>query len=63
MELYQAWIGETGSSHVSRGTVYRGVKLRAWLDSQRNRYRRGTLVEGQVEALESIEGWWWVASD
>jgi len=53
------WITETGSRHVPRATEYRGVKLRGWLDSQRNRYQRGTLSPEQVKALEAIEGWWW----
>jgi len=59
LALYRSWITETGSPHVPRGTEYQGVKLRGWLDSQRNRYQRGTLSPEQIEALEAIEGWWW----
>ncbi len=59
MALSRRWTVETGSSHVPRGTVYQDVKLRAWLDSQRNPYRRGTLADEQIEELDKVNGWWW----
>jgi hypothetical protein len=34
--LLQQWVEEHGSSHVPRGTVYRGAKLRSWMDSNDN---------------------------
>jgi hypothetical protein len=57
--LLQQWMDEHGSSHVPRGTVYRGAKLRSWMDSQRYRYRAGTLTKDQIAALEAVPGWWW----
>lgn len=38
---------------------YLGVKLGWWADSQRKRYRRGTLAPEEVEALEAIPFWTW----
>lgn len=38
---------------------YRGVKLGWWADSQRKRYRRGTLSGEEARALESVDGWTW----
>jgi hypothetical protein len=51
--LLRQWVDEHGSSHVPRGTVYRGAKLRSWMDSQRQRYRAGTLTEDQIAGLEA----------
>ena len=59
LELLRSWIAEQGTIHVPRRTVYRGVKLRSWMDSQRQRYRDGTLTDEQTTALESLPGWWW----
>ncbi|MGI9585483.1 MAG: helicase associated domain-containing protein, partial [Acidimicrobiia bacterium] len=59
LELLRQWVEEHGSSHVPRRTVYRGAKLRSWMDSQRQRYRDGTLTQDQIDALEAIPGWWW----
>ena len=44
-----------------RGTVFEGVKLRAWADAQRVKWKAGTLSAERVAALEEFEGWWWVA--
>lgn len=57
--LLNDWIEKTGSAHVPRGTIYRGAKLRSWMDSQRSRYHARNLNPSQVQALEAIEGWWW----
>jgi hypothetical protein len=59
LDLLQQWVEEHGSSHVPHRTVYRGAKLRSWMDSQRQRYRAGTLSRDQIAALEAIPGWWW----
>jgi hypothetical protein len=60
--LLQQWVEEHSSSHVPRRTVYRGAKLRSWMDSQRQRYRDGTLTDNQIQSLEAIPGWWWQSS-
>jgi Helicase associated domain/ROS/MUCR transcriptional regulator protein len=57
--LLHLWVQEHGSSHVPRRTVYEGAKLRSWMDSQRLRYRAGTLTQDQIDALEAVPGWWW----
>jgi hypothetical protein len=48
-------VEETGSSHVPRGTVCEGVKLRAWTDAQGVKWKAGSLSEERVEALEGID--------
>ncbi|MDX2466089.1 MAG: Helicase associated domain protein [Acidimicrobiia bacterium] len=58
-ELLRSWIVEHGTIHVPRRTVYRGAKLRSWMDAQRMRYRDGNLTDEQIGALESLPGWWW----
>ena len=52
--LLQRWLEEHDSLHVPRGTVYRGAKLRSWMDSQRQRYQAGTLTKDQIDALDAI---------
>lgn len=42
-----------------RRTIYRGAKLRSWMDAQRMRYRDGTLAPDQIDVLEALPGWWW----
>lgn len=59
LRLLHQWIDEHGSAHVPRRTVYEGAKLRGWMDSQRQRYRDGTLTQDQIDALEEVLGWWW----
>ena len=57
--LLARWVDEHASAHVPRRTLYEGAKLRAWMDSQRQRYRDGTLTQVQIDALEEVPGWWW----
>ncbi len=59
LELLKDWIAEHGTIHVPRHTIYKGAKLRSWMDSQRLRYRDGTLTDEQIAVLEALPGWWW----
>ena len=57
--LLERWVAEHGTAKVPKGTVVEGVKLGSWVQSLRNRHRRGTLDEEQVWRPEGLPCWGW----
>jgi hypothetical protein len=40
-------------------TIYEGVKLRSWIDKQRQNYKENKLSKKQIELINSLDGWIW----
>jgi hypothetical protein len=59
--VLERWVAAYGTAKVTKGTVVDGVRLGSWVQSVRNRYRRGTLTEERVRRLEGLPGWDWGA--
>ncbi len=53
------WVGEHGSAQVPKAAVFEGVRLGAWVQAMRLRYREGALSEERVGRLERVAGWVW----
>ncbi len=45
---------EGGDANVAQGTVIDGLKVGAWLNTQRNNYKNGTLSPDRIARLETI---------
>ncbi len=53
------WVNEHGHARVPKTGRVGDVKLGLWVQSVRDRYRRGTLTEDRVQQLEALPGWSW----
>jgi superfamily II DNA or RNA helicase len=58
--LLKEYIKQTGSSNVPQKTIYRGIRLGAWVSNVR--IRKDRLTENQVAALEAV-GFSWVGRE
>ena len=55
----ERWVDEHGTAWVPKAVGYEGVRLGAWVQAVRLRYREGALSEERVTRLEGIQGWVW----
>ena len=55
----ERWVKEDGSARVQKSAVYEGVRLGAWVQAVRQRYRLGTLSGERVMRLEGLTDWVW----
>jgi len=53
------WVEAHGTAHVPTTTVVDGVRLGAWVSSQRSSHRAGTLPLDRGRALAALPGWTW----
>jgi hypothetical protein len=53
------WVAEHGHARVPKAERVGEVKLGVWMQSIRNRYRKGTLGEERARRLETLPGWGW----
>lgn len=47
----------------SQREQFEGVRVGAWANKQRLRYRQATMPPDRTAALEAIDGWWWSSED
>lgn len=55
----ERWVSEHGTAQVPKRAVYEGVRLGAWVQTVRGRYREGSLSGERVMKLEGVPGWVW----
>ena len=55
----EAWASVHGHARVPKTEVWEGVRLGLWVQSIRQRYRKGTLSGDREQRLEALPGWRW----
>ena len=55
----EEWVDLHGHPRVPRTEIWEGVRLGSWVQTTRQRYRRGTLSGDRVRRLEALPGWRW----
>ena len=61
--ILQEYVREYGTSDVPQSRTFQNFKLGGWVSSQRNRYRKKTISEHQIQQLETEPGWSWMPKD
>lgn len=59
LDNLRSFVREYGWRALSVDTEVEGVKLSGWCATRRMEYRRGTLPEWMIPALEAVPGWSW----
>ena len=55
----QEWVSAHGHARVPKTEMWEGVRLGLWVQSIRQRYRRGTLSGDRARRLQALPGWQW----
>jgi len=59
LETLQRYRAAHGTANPPASIVYDGLRLGAWVATQRRHYRRGTLAESRRKRLEAVPDWTW----